>query len=599
LCLDISTFVNASNPVETSCLKFSASDPVSSCNLIDTLPTASPTKPPGPTPSLPAPLCTDGKTQGYSSWGDLTDAVKGSRGNQTIVLCPNTVFDPNEFASDDVIIVPDTAILIEDKQDLTFQCGNGTLDQNCTIRSGETHFWFQGEVGNIDFQGIRFEEADQSSILAYASSSSTATFTDCSWKRNEGEYGSVVNLWNDIPGERMTVRFRNCEFHNNTSVQGTLVAEGGTLEVESCNFRENSDGAIYVQNGGRLLSLIGCCFENNPYSDAVVTIESDSSLGIAENNFGIDNNLMPGEASNCSDIRVGDNCLDFDSNICLIGAPTAAPTRSASPSSSAAPTRSLCFDTWNDLKTAISTHEQSAESNAVELYRLCSNATLTVPSGDNGITIDRSNINIVCGSNDCTIEGGSTIINIQSESSALTGIQVRGITFSGATQGAVLAGARTGSSATFSDCSFRDIAGSSLATIVLSNTQGLGMEVSLENCTFANNTAGIAIIQNIGGRLILRSTTFEDNIAGNVLSISGGGSLSMSKNCFTDNQQRPGLGGFGLISVRASGELVDNTDNFGSNNLLFPPTGESCDIYIEADDVCEPFDALDCLSGDK
>jgi hypothetical protein len=600
-CLDIYTNVVVGDSPDTPieyCLSFEASAEVPACRLLQKVPTSSPTTSFVPTMSPTAPFCSDGTTRGYDSWVALGDAIESGHNGQTFVLCPNTLFDPNDFSTDDIIIVPDTAIIVDDILDLTIQCGtSGTLDQNCTIQSGESHFWLRGDVGDITFNGIRFEQADQTSILAYASSSSTATFTDCVWSNNEGQFGSGVNIWSDLLRERMTVVIIGCEFVNNTSIEGTLVVEGGTLEVESCIFLGTIDGAIYVEDGGRLSLLRGNCFDSNVITSAVVTLSSSSLLGVAENNFGINNTVAPGDSSECLDISVGDECQDFDAEQCAVDAPTAAPTVSPAPSLSPAPTSNFCYDDYATLKNAVETGEQAVSNGGMEIYRICRQTTLSLPPEDAGITINRSFVQLACDGT-CTFEGGVAQIVIDSTGTTpVTDIEVRGITFTGATQGAVRAGARSGSDATFRNCRFQDVKGSSLATLLLRNVQGLGMELNVEQCVFGDNRAGIAIVQNIGGRLIVSDTTFNDNVVGNVIAVSGGGSLSLANSCFRDNSQQPGLGGFGLLYIQASGELVANTDNFGSNNVLFPPTGDSCDIYIEEDDVCEVFTANECLAS--
>jgi hypothetical protein len=128
-------------------------------------------------------------------------------------LCPNTQFNASEAP---------LMVLLSGSM---FTCGPNTAStDNCVISDGfeqvviEDSTIVEGySLGRTSFVGITFEGFTGSSINAYASMGTIATFIDTQWQNFEGN--SVVNLGtrNGIPdGEAMTVEISG---HSNVKVR--------------------------------------------------------------------------------------------------------------------------------------------------------------------------------------------------------------------------------------------------------------------------------------------------------------------------------------------------------------------------------------------
>lgn len=496
------------------------------------------------------------------------------------------VFNPQEFVTDDSQILPYTVIQISDKSNITIQCGDkGSLDQNCTIRTGESHFWLQGKVTMIKFLGIKFEQAIQTSILAYAGYGSDATFIDCYWESNEGEYGAAINIWHQLDPVRMEISLYNCAFVNNTSSARVISNEGGSLFVNKCKFYSNLNGAILVEEGG-MVSVTYSCFEDNNFLYPVITIDRASVLYFEAGNYGRNNSPSLGD-KNCTDILWIDvGCYLFESNFCDESIPISTPTVSPAPTSSPRPTSNFCYSNWTDLTKAVRSAEQSGGTNDASRYQICPNSVLVVDDSDEEVQVTQSNTYIFC--TNCTISGGRVHVTIKLSP---TNVQFRGITFYGAKRGSIMASGRKDASAFFVNCTFDSDRGFSTVT----NSYQFApksMSLTFDSCIFSNNVGNTALIRNQGGSLIITDCILNNNDAGNVISITEFGSLSLSRSCFVENSSIS----YGTILVGEGSRLISSSDNFGQNNTVAFSIAP-CDIFVGMNDSCLMFGALKCLSS--
>jgi len=606
------------------CMEFDATTEIESCQLLQNVPvevSLAPTQ----TPSNLNILCSDGTTIGYSSWIPLTNAIENSLGNEIFILCPNTgtfacldlvcqhflpfadfnflcfvnllnnmyffnlsqVFNPQEFLADGSQILPFTVIQITDKSNITVQCGStGSSDHNCTIRTGESHFWLQGKVTLIKFLGITFQQALQTSILAYASYGSDASFIDCSWDDNGGDYGAAINIWHELDPIRMEINLYNCVFSNNTSNATVIYNEGGSLFVDNCKFYGNNYGAVLVKLGG-MVSVTYSCFEENAFFYPAIYIDEDSSLYFEAGNYGRDNSLSLSN-ENCTDILWEDvGCYLFESTYCANAIPISAPTASPAPSLSPRPTSSICYSNWVDLSSAIKSNNVQPEgASYTATYQICSDTVLVVQDSDPELLVTRSNTHIFC--NNCTISGGQVHVVIKLSPK---NVRFHGITFSGAKQGSVIAAGRKDANALFRSCIFDSNRG---FTIITTSYQYAphSMSLTFDSCVFSNSRANTALIQNLGGKVMISDCIISNNNAGNMISVAQFGSLSLERSCFMENSSI----NYGTIRLSDGSKLIFNLNNFGENNTVAFSIAP-CDIFVGTNDSCLKFGASQCLSS--
>jgi len=77
--------------------------------------------------------------------------------------------------------------------EVEIKCGDEeSRDRNCVITGGRSHFKFEGS-GTTNFRGLTFEAATFASILATGESDGVATFTQCTWRQNEGQAVLLIN----------------------------------------------------------------------------------------------------------------------------------------------------------------------------------------------------------------------------------------------------------------------------------------------------------------------------------------------------------------------------------------------------------------------
>lgn len=497
------------------------------------------------------------------------------------------MFNPQEFSTEDSQILPYTVIQISDKSNITIQCGTtGTSDQNCTIRTGESHFWLQGKVTQIKFLGITFQQARQTSILAYASFGSDASFIDCAWDSNEGDYGAAINIWHELDPIRMEINLYNCLFSNNTSNATVIYNEGGSLFVDYCNFYGNDYGAVLVEEGG-MISVTFSCFIDNIFLYPAIYIDDDASLYFEAGNYGRHDSLSSGEVVNCTDIFWKDaGCYLFESKFCANTIPVLSPTVSPAPPFSPRPSSSICYSSWVDLCSALESNEQSEGTSYTTTYQICPDTVLMVDDSDPELLVTKSNTHIYC--NNCTISGGQVqvIIKLSPQN-----VRFQGITFSGAKQGSIIAAGRKDASAVFLDCIFDSDRG---FTIVTSSYQYAPYSMSLifDNCIFSNNNANTALIQNLGGKLMISDCIISNNNAGSMISVSQFGSLSLVRSCFVENSSI----NYGTVRLSDGSQLISNVGNFGENNTVAFSIAP-CDIFIGTNDSCLRFGSSKCLSS--
>jgi hypothetical protein len=129
-------------------------------------------------------LCSDGLTQGYSTWEDLQNAIDSDPySGAVLTICPNSVLQtPAVYLARGLSILGSIKI----------QCGTDGL-RTCTILGPGRYLQF-GEIGrdpfwstNINFEmsGVTMkggDATDYTSVWIDDSVNGNFTFTDCAWE---------------------------------------------------------------------------------------------------------------------------------------------------------------------------------------------------------------------------------------------------------------------------------------------------------------------------------------------------------------------------------------------------------------------------------
>jgi len=271
--------------------------------------------------------CSDGST-GYATWEAMAqdalelDITATTTMNEILQICPGTTLVPGD----------NEAIILTNSMEV--RCGQyGNFEDNCIVSGGTSHFIIAGESANVNFYGISFREASNSSIRALADPDSSVKFQDCEFYGNEGDDGSAaVDVRSQLDGARaVSTAFESCNFVNNESYHGVLSVRNASATVNKCKFHSNSLGGAIVTYFESDLTLSQSCFtENDSEGDGIISISGDTSqYHSSGNNYGRSNN-----AHDCETVSIGNDggvtiCLQFETLECIsekiIGAPSAAP----------------------------------------------------------------------------------------------------------------------------------------------------------------------------------------------------------------------------------------------------------------------------------
>jgi hypothetical protein len=295
----------------------------------------------------------------YDSWVDLglaiMSTVTADRDQISFIVCEGALLNVNDDVSGEV-----TPIVVSGVE-VTIKCGEeGSRDGNCIVNGGPSHFKLEG-AGTTNFLGITFEAATVASILATGDSDSVATFTECTWRQNEGQttllmsaqagtgtdlsIADLIELAN-TQGAAMTVLADKCIFQNNDVDFGVIANIGGDLnllETVMVNNRDSRFGVVAGVNGASVGLSFTCFTGNTAIERGVVFIDSNSTLAFNRNSYGSDNNVGGDECTNifletagsCANLGTCEgNCTAYESRTCRVTSftvdstvePTSSPT---------------------------------------------------------------------------------------------------------------------------------------------------------------------------------------------------------------------------------------------------------------------------------
>lgn len=117
---------------------------------------------------------TDPDVVGYSTIEDMNldmqDLVANmTEGDNVFRLCPRTVFN---------VIEPLTPVL----NNTIFGCGeNNSVEDECVFDGGSVQVLIADILENVSFEGLTFQNFNETSIGAFAPRTSVVAFTNCSW----------------------------------------------------------------------------------------------------------------------------------------------------------------------------------------------------------------------------------------------------------------------------------------------------------------------------------------------------------------------------------------------------------------------------------
>lgn len=265
-------------------------------------------------PPTPSPDVIGEASECFTDWKILESSIEGSSGG-TFVICPDTILYPG---SSDF-----SAISFPKNSDCVVLCGvDGNSKNNCTVIGGTTHFVISDSTISVTMRGLEMRDAVETSILAHGGEGATASFYDCTWKHNYGDFGGAVDLWTRS-NKAMTAHFEKCYFTENESDFGAVNIEAGHVTFNICHFLSNisyetiSGSAISVRQEHGIrgqVNIIDTCFT---YNNAVkgygtVFIEEETTSGnVYEGNHGAEN--VAGGSNGCTGIyeEEGNNCVQI------------------------------------------------------------------------------------------------------------------------------------------------------------------------------------------------------------------------------------------------------------------------------------------------
>lgn len=256
--------------------------------------------------------------------------------HETIHICPGTRFNVED----------NEAIILTNN--IEVRCGqNGKFEDNCIISGGTSQFIIAGESANVNFYGISFREASNSSVRALADPDSNIKFQDCEFHGNQGDDGpAAVDIRPQVDGERaVSVAFERCNFVSNESYHGVLSVQNSSTTVIRSKFHANSLGGAIVTHYESDLSVSQSCFtENDSVGNGIISVSGDiSQFHSSGNNYGQSN-----IAHDCEAVSIGNNggamiCLQFEEYECIsektLGTPSASPILPPAPTQTGGPTR--------------------------------------------------------------------------------------------------------------------------------------------------------------------------------------------------------------------------------------------------------------------
>lgn len=562
-------------------------------------PTETPSLFPSQTPSLSPSLSVLPSSAGcLRSWDQLYTAIKDVDNNGgTFTICPNTVMNVDSEQDETPIVIDSNNVIV--------QCGaTGARDNRCAIFGGENHFQIDGGSSNIQFLGLRFIGALETSINAFGNSDANARFVDCEWMEGIGPQQILVD---GRENGSMSVEFDDCLFRKNTSSDSTIKNIGGFLSLSTTLLDENEaeNGIISLSTNG-VLSLRDNCFVSNVVEkDQGIIVVGEGSTVNARDNFGRGNSV--GENNICTAILDVDEetCTDFDAMECVnydlspTGFPTELPSFLPTQVPTIAPIDGTlmptpigpeptefptgfnspgptfgCFSRWDRLSLAVL---RACSEGVGGVFTLCPNTNFDVDEYPDPlvspIVVHSSDIKIQCGDDgardkNCVISGGVTQFKLRN---TIIGVEFKGLTFEKSRGMSINAAATGDSMAVFVDCEWRENEGSSAISMIEMNRAEKAMMIGVRRSDFTENSVVDAVILNDGGSLVVEECLFQDNSASKgAIYVLKEGKVSVIDSCYVRNEG-------GAVSLNDS-SLERDEGNFGFGNGM-------CNGILEEDNM--------------
>jgi len=573
-------------------------------------------------------------TSCIADYSELSEALSDESSAINIQLCPGSTIDmvgrdPFQITLDDTSIF----------------CGHdGSRLNECHLNGGESQITVGIGVQRVRISGVTFSRSTQVAVVLSSQNPLSIEFMKCSWVACKGESSVQIFFQNNITdsptssptmpeelsddvfsgtgadffGQRQLednkrpdsalIKFDQCSFMENEVTSSLLSNVGALLDLQSCSFTSNTVGQALISSEVSTISISGSCFEDNEIDGTTNLVSSD---GISEDflgsNFQSNNNFLsspPDEVCNGLFDSSKNECNLFDVRFCE------------------AHLDSACFTNWEKLLKSVEITQSLGHGGT---FTLCKDSTLFADSLV-GIKLSMDNSVIQCGENGasrnrCVISGGTVPFHITGNA---TGIEFRGITFTGSTVAAIHAAGSNHSDVSLSDCIFIQNTGLAAVANYGGDIQSLmpsrllrfhgrrlqrafdldridlsaeSMNLKVERSIFIENTVLYSPLLGLGGRVEVKDTIFLNNSgASTALGIWLGGTVTLFSSCFAaESTEVPVFLGDGstLALTDVLGEAVMSPETnctFGAFNgsHCFPIDEASCAIDLEDIDIVAP-----------
>ena len=249
-----------------------------------------------------------------------------------------------------------------------------------------------------------------------------------------------------------------------------------------------------------------------------------------------------------------------------------------------------CYNKWSKFRDDV------AKSKGYETFVICPGTTFQPhayyekhsDTRQSQLTINAAAVKLLCGddgsfSNDCTITGGLSHIEVSSDAGA--DVLISGITFKDASGSVILAHGSKYSHMKVKDCRFENNGadGGSAIRIHATGDDDNAMDVHVDGCTFVKNYGNLGVIHNHGGKVEIRNSLFLENEEEWTVIVQSSASIEMEYSCFDDD--------YAAVYVKDDSYIIENSFNH-ADNLKHGCAG----MFLEPADKCSKFSEDDCLA---
>lgn len=217
----------------------------------------------------------------HADWDDLKESIEDSVSGGTFILCSNShmIVDARSPA---INIPPESTVIVK--------CGqSGKRSENCTLTGGNSHFMLDLSSSHMSIYGVTMKGASETSVLAWGGDGATATFMDCLWEGNQGEFGAAVDVYTR-GNTAMEAVFIRCSFIGNDSTYGAVNIEAGTVLFDQCHFIKNTSTDHFSGSAitnrmvprlkGNLEIALTCFIENGTQNGQGTVFVADESVDL-------------------------------------------------------------------------------------------------------------------------------------------------------------------------------------------------------------------------------------------------------------------------------------------------------------------------------